>query len=59
MQLILPIMFRIQTLKGCHDDVGHLGIERTLDLLKDQFHWPSMREDATRQIRQCESCLKF
>ena len=35
MQLILPTMFRIQALKGCHDDLGHLGIERTLDLLRD------------------------
>ena len=35
MQLILPTTFRIQALKGCHDDLGHLGIERTLDLLQD------------------------
>ena len=57
MQLILPTIFRIQALKGCHDDLGHLGIERTLDLLRDQFYWPSMTEDATRHIRQCERCL--
>ena len=50
MQLILPTMFRIQALKGCHDDLGHFGIERTLDLLRDQFYWPSMTEDATRHI---------
>ena len=35
MQLILPTTFRIQALKGCHDDLGYLGIERTLDLLRD------------------------
>ena len=35
MQLILPTTFRIQALKGCHDDLGQLGIERTLDLLRD------------------------
>ena len=35
MQLVIPTMFRIQALKGCHDDLGHLGIERTLDLLRD------------------------
>ena len=37
MQLVLPTTLRIQALKGCHDDLGHLGIERTLDLLRDQF----------------------
>ena len=58
-QLVLPESFRIQTLKGCHDDLGHLGVERTLDLLRDQFYWPGMMEDMTRHIRQCERCLRF
>ena len=35
MQLILPTTIRIQALKGCHDDLEYLGIERTLDLLRD------------------------
>ena len=35
MQLILPITLRTQALGGCHHDLGHLGIERTLDLLTD------------------------
>ena len=35
MQLVLPESFRTQALKGCHDDLGHLGVERTLDLLRD------------------------
>ena len=34
LQLILPMGFRIQALKGCHDDLGHLGIERILDLFE-------------------------
>ena len=50
MQLVLPAMLRLQALKGCHDDLGYLGIERTLDLLRDCFHWPGMMEDATRHI---------
>ena len=57
MQLVLPTTFRIQALKGCHDDLGHLGIERTLDLLRDRFYWTGMTEDVTRHIRQCERCL--
>ena len=35
MQLVLPTALMMQALKGCHDDLGHLGIERTLDLLRD------------------------
>ena len=35
MQLVHPESFKTQELKGCHDDLGHLGVERTLDLLRD------------------------
>ena len=59
MQLLIPITLRTQALRGCHDSLGHLGIERTLDLLRDQFYWPGMTEDMTRHIRQCERCLRF
>ena len=51
MQLILPMTLRIKALRGCHDDLGHLGIERTSDLFRDQFYWPSMIKDVTRHIR--------
>ena len=59
MQLVLPKSFRMQALKGCHDDLGHLGVKRTLDLQRDQFYWPGMLADATRHIRKCERCLRF
>ena len=37
LHLVFPTALRLQALKGCHDDLGYLGIERTLDLLRDQF----------------------
>ena len=39
--------------------MGHLGIERTTSLLKDQFYWPSMIEDVELHIRSCPCCLRF
>ena len=57
MQLVLPTALRLQGLKGHHDDLGHLGIEETLDLLRVQFFWPGMTEDVTRHIQHCERCL--
>ena len=59
MQLVLPTILRLQALKGCHDDLGHLGIERTLDLLRNQFYWPGMTEDASRHNQHCKQCLQF
>ena len=59
MQLVLPESFRKQALQGCHDDLGRLGIEWTIDLLRDCFYWPGMMEDMTRHIKQCKRCLRF
>ena len=50
MQLVLLTPLRLQALKGCHYDLGLLGIERILDLLRDHFYWPGMIEDVTRHI---------
>ena len=59
MPLVLPEAFRKQALHSCHDDFGHLGIEQTIDLLRDHFYWPRMLNDVTRHIKQCERCLRF
>ena len=59
MQLVLPEAFRKQALQGCHDDLGHLRIEWTIDLLRDCFYWPRILNDMTRHIKQCERCLQF
>ena len=46
-------------MKGCHDDLGHLGVEQMIDFLRDHFYWPGMLNDATKHIKQCERCIKF
>ena len=59
MQLVLPEAFRKQALQGCPDDLGHLRIEWTIDLLRDCFYWPGMLDNVTRHLKQCEQCLRF
>ena len=57
-QLIVPKLFRERALLGCHDDVGHQGILRTLSLLRERFYWPGMQEEATQHILKCSRCLR-
>ena len=59
MQLVLSEAFRKQALQGCHDDLSHLRVERTIDFLRDHFDWPGMFTDMTRHVKHCERCLKF
>ena len=57
-QLIVPKLFRERALSGCHDDVGHQGILRTLSLLRERFYWPGMQEEATQHVMHCSRCLR-
>ena len=44
-QFVLPKRFIGKVILDCHDDNGHLGMERTLGLLQERFFWPKMAED--------------
>ena len=57
-QLIVPKLFRERALLGCHDDVGHQGMLRTLSLLRERFYWPGMQVEATQHILKCSRCLR-
>ena len=58
-QLVLPEVFRNQALQGCHVNIGNLGIEWMIDLLRDCFHWLGMLTHTTKHIKQCDRCLKL
>ena len=52
-QFVLPQTYWKQALEACHDNMGHLGIERTTSLLRDCFYWPSISEDIEKHIKSC------
>ena len=52
-QFVLPKTYWKQSLEACHDNMGHLGIERTTSLLRDRFYWPTMIEDIEHHIKSC------
>ena len=56
--MVVPKLFRERALLGCHDDVGHQGILRTLSLLRERFYWPGMQEEATQHVLKCSRCLR-
>ena len=56
MQLCLSKSFRKEALEGCHDNVGHLGLVRTLDPLRDRFYWPHLLDDAKGHVETYRRC---
>ena len=58
LQLVFPPSFRNKAITGCHDQVGHLGQDRVLELLRDEFYWPRMHTDVASYINSCCRCLR-
>ena len=38
--------------------MGHLGKDRTLQLIRDRFYWPKMEGDVTHLVTKVCSCVK-
>ena len=53
-QFVLPMSFVHKVILACHDDNGHLGMERTLELLQERFFWPKMADDVQTHICTCD-----
>ena len=55
-QLVLPQRYHRKVLTALHDHMGHQGIDRTLDLLRERVYWPSMAKDAQNWVTNCRRC---
>ena len=55
-QLVLPQQYHPKVLTALHDHMGHQGIDRTLDLLREQVYWPPMAKDAQNWVTNCRRC---
>ena len=58
LQLVLPPSHRQKAMAGCHDQIGLLGQDRVLELLRDRFFWPGMHMDVASYINSCPRCIR-
>ncbi|RXN30197.1 Retrovirus-related Pol polyprotein from transposon 297 [Labeo rohita] len=56
-QLVLPNKYHLQVMKSLHDDSGHLGVEKTTELIKKRFYWPKMTNDIEQYVKNCGRCV--
>ena len=48
--------FHSKILRSVHDDMGHQGLEKTMELLRERVYWPTMAADACNWVSQCSRC---
>ena len=56
-QIILPQCLCNEVLKSLHNNNGHQGLQRVIDLLCEMVYRPTMFADADCWLAQCEWCL--
>ena len=56
--LVIAQAYRQRAIEGCHNQVGHMGQNRVIDLLRDRFYWPGMHGDVVPYINSCSRCLR-
>lgn len=50
-QFVAPELLRSSILTCLHDNMGHMGLERTLDLVRSRFYWHKMATDVEKKIK--------
>lgn len=56
-QLLVPCCLKDQVLESVHNGMGHQGIERTVNLLRERCFWPGLCEDVEHWVKNCERCI--
>jgi len=57
--LIRPVLtsnLQFTLIKACHDEFGHQGRNRTLDLVKKRGFWPGMAATVAEYVANCNTC---
>jgi transposase InsO family protein len=57
-QLVLPFIYRQRAMLGCHNDVGHMGRERTLEMVRERFWWPILTRAVADHVSHCGRCIR-
>ena len=57
-QLVLPQKFHTIAFKEFHQEMGHLGAPRVVQLACERFYWPNMEDDITHFVTKVCPCLK-
>lgn len=57
-QIVLPRKYHMLVFKELHEEMGHVGVERTISLVRDRFYWPYMARELEHYVtKQCK-CIK-
>ena len=57
-QVLLPQCLKPDVIRALHDENGHFGLYRVLELARARFYWQHMAQDIKTAIKQCGRCIR-
>ena len=58
LQFVLPPAFQENIFTALHGDLGHLGRDSTMSLIKQRFYWPGMDTFIKNKVTSCGGCIR-
>lgn len=55
----VPCSMETNVIRTCHDDLGHVGLDKVIQNLNKLYWFPSMREKVKAHINNCLRCVEF
>ena len=55
-RLVLPPEARAPVIRKCHTEVGHMGIDKTVNRIHESYDWAGLRAQTMRVINNCAKC---
>ena len=55
---VIPEALVTSCLECFHDKTGHLGLEKTIGLVKERVWWPGYTRDVDTWITRCSTCAQ-
>jgi len=58
MQLVVPQSMQEDVMRVAHESLvgGHMGLEKTVDKIRNEFYWPRMYSDVSHWVESCTVC---
>ena len=57
-RMVLPKKYHKRVYVELHENMGHLGADRVVELARERFYWPFIRADITHYVTKVCRCLK-
>ena len=52
----MPQKYRKTVLTAMHDNLGHLGVQCTYNIIWQSYYWPQLYNDVNKYCEKCEPC---